>query len=41
MFVANAAGQERLEGTINTEQAFERGLRYMVDGMKLSLAAKG
>ncbi|ODT80620.1 MAG: TetR family transcriptional regulator [Pelagibacterium sp. SCN 64-44] len=29
------------EGSINTEQAFERGLRYMVEGMKLSRAAKG
>ena len=28
------------DGSINTEQAFERGLRYMVEGMKLSLAAK-
>jgi len=27
-------------GSINTEQAFERGLRYMVDGMQQSLAAK-
>ena len=29
------------DGSINTEQAFERGLRYMVEGMKLSLSAKG
>ena len=29
------------DGSINTEQAFERGLRYMVEGMRLSLAAKG
>jgi TetR/AcrR family transcriptional regulator, tetracycline repressor protein len=27
-------------GTINTEQAFERGLTYLVDGMKASLDAK-
>lgn len=27
-------------GTINTEQAFERGLRYMVEGMRLSKAAE-
>ena len=29
------------EGSINTEAAFERGLRYMVDGMGKSLAARG
>lgn len=29
------------EGSINTEQAFERGLKYMVEGMRLSKAAKG
>jgi TetR/AcrR family tetracycline transcriptional repressor len=28
------------EGSINTEQAFERGLKYMVEGMRLSKAAK-
>ncbi|SEQ38483.1 transcriptional regulator, TetR family [Devosia sp. YR412] len=28
-------------GTINTEAVFERGLRYMVDGMQASLRAKG
>ena len=28
------------DGSINTEQAFERGLRYMVEGMRLSLASK-
>jgi len=27
-------------GTINTEEVFENGLRYMVDGMQASLAAK-
>lgn len=29
------------QGTINTEQAFEQGLGFMVAGMKASLAAKG
>jgi TetR/AcrR family tetracycline transcriptional repressor len=28
-------------GTINTEEVFENGLRYMVDGMQASLRAKG
>jgi TetR/AcrR family tetracycline transcriptional repressor len=28
------------EGSINTEQAFERGLTYMVEGMRLSRAGK-
>jgi TetR/AcrR family tetracycline transcriptional repressor len=28
------------EGSINTEAAFERGLQYMVEGMRASLAAK-
>jgi TetR/AcrR family tetracycline transcriptional repressor len=28
------------QGTINTEEVFEAGLKYMVDGMRLGLAAK-
>ncbi len=38
---AEAVRSLEKEGTINTEQAFERGLGYLIDGMRASLAAKG
>ena len=39
--MAEAVGSLMQEGTINTEKAFEAGLRYMVDGMRMRLWAKG
>lgn len=38
--LAEAFASLENRGSINTEQAFERGLRYMVDGMRQSQAAK-
>lgn len=38
--LAEAFRSLEIEGSINTEQAFERGLRFMVEGMRLSRDAK-